>query len=220
MCSRSLLLPQHGPCHTCQAAVRWLRLSCTEGNSLATITLPSFLSTLICHPATERLDNDVSSTAMLHISDSDHRRLEVTIFPDCIVESHQISDVALGLRRVHITKLWRTERVLGHGTFGEVLLQALDNDIEKKRALKVIRGVKMTQDECQRVLTAMIEFTKPRVLWRNPDALLCRAIANGEDSTKKLLFLLNFLVGSRIQTITQCIWLWNICLVETSRRTF
>jgi hypothetical protein len=76
------------------------------------------------------------------------------------------------LRRVHITKVWRTERALGHGTFGEVFLQALDNDMEKKRALKVIRGVKITQDEWQRELIAMIEFTKPKVLWRNHKALL------------------------------------------------
>ena len=140
---------------------------------------------------------------MSHISDSDHRRLEATILPDCVVESSQISDTTRGLRRVHVTKLWRTERVLGHGAFGEVLLQALDNDTEKKRALKVIRGVKMTQDEWQRELTAMIEFTKPKVLWRNPKALLCRTIANGVDSTKRLLFLLNFLVGSRIRTTIQ-----------------
>ena len=110
---------------------------------------------------------------MSRLSDSDHRKLEATFLPDCVVESHQISDTARGLRKVHITKLWRTERVLGHGAFGEVLLQALDNDAEKKRALKVIRGVKMTQDECQRELTAMIEFTKPKVLWRNREALLC-----------------------------------------------
>lgn len=110
---------------------------------------------------------------MSHISDNDHRRLETTILPDCVVESHQISDTARGLRRVHITKLWRTERVLGHGASGEVLLQALDNDSENKRAVKIIRGVEMTQDEWQTELTAMIEFTKPKVLWRDHEALLC-----------------------------------------------
>ena len=89
---------------------------------------------------------------MSHISDRDHRRIEATILPDCIVESHQISDAARGLRRVRITNLWRTERALGHGAFGEVLLQALDNDTEKKQALKVICEVKMTWDECQREL--------------------------------------------------------------------
>ncbi len=142
---------------------------------------------------------------MSHISDSDLRKLEATILPNCVVETHQISDAARGLRRVRVTKLWRTERVLGQGAFGEVLLQALDNDKEKKRALKVIRGAKMTQDECQRELTAMIEFTKPKVLQRNPEALLYRTVANVEDSTKQLPFLLNFMVGSRIQTTIQCV---------------
>jgi hypothetical protein len=103
---------------------------------------------------------------MSHISDSDHRKIEATILPDCVVESHQISDAARGLRIVQVTKLWRTERVLGHGGFGEVLLQALDNDREKKRALKVIRGVTMTRDEFQRELSAMIEFSKPKVRYR------------------------------------------------------
>ena len=48
----------------------------------------------------------------------------------------------------------------------------------KKRALKVIRGVKMTQDECQRELTAMIEFTKPKVPQRNYETMLYITIAN------------------------------------------
>jgi hypothetical protein len=100
---------------------------------------------------------------MSRISESDHRRIEAIILPDCVGESHQISDAAEGLRRVHVTKLWRTERVLGYGGFSKVLLQALDNDTEKKQALKVIRGVKMAQAEWQRELTAMIEFTKPKV---------------------------------------------------------
>ncbi len=100
---------------------------------------------------------------MSNLSDADHRKLEVIILPDCVVESHQVSDTARGWRRVHVTKLWRTERVLGQGASGEVLLQSLDNDSEKKRALKIICGVKMTHDECQRELTAMIEFTKPKV---------------------------------------------------------
>jgi hypothetical protein len=110
---------------------------------------------------------------MSNISDSDHRKLEAVILPDCVVQSHQISDTARGLRRVHITKLWRTERVLGRGAFGEVLLQALDNDTENKRAVKIIRGVEMTQDEWQTELTAMIEFTKPKVPWRDHETLLC-----------------------------------------------
>lgn len=104
---------------------------------------------------------------MSHISDSDHRKIEATVQPYCVVELHQISDATQGLRKVQVTKLWRTERIIGHGTFGEVWLQALDNDTRKKRALKVIHGVKMTPEECQRELIAMIEFSKPRVRCTN-----------------------------------------------------
>jgi hypothetical protein len=64
---------------------------------------------------------------MSHVSDSGHRRLEAVIFPDHgVVESHQVSDPARGLRRVPLTKVWRTERLLGRGSFGEVYLQSQD----------------------------------------------------------------------------------------------
>jgi hypothetical protein len=104
--------------------------------------------------------------AMSHVSDSDHRRLEAIVFPDCVVESHQVSDASRGLRRVQVTKVWRTERVLGRGGFGEVHLQSQDSDKNAKRALKIIptTGVKkLSLAECQRELTAMIEFAKPKV---------------------------------------------------------
>jgi hypothetical protein len=102
---------------------------------------------------------------MSHVSDSDHRRIEAVVFPDCIVESHQISDASRGLRRVPVTRVWRTERLLGQGGFGEVLLQCQESDKDVKRALKVIptRGVNLSLAERRRELTAMIEFTKPRV---------------------------------------------------------
>ena len=103
---------------------------------------------------------------MSHTSDYDHRKLEATIFPDhCVVESHQISDASRGLRRFPVTKVWRTERVLGRGGFGGVLLQSQESDKNDKRALKIIptTGVKLSLTDCQRELTALIEFTKPKV---------------------------------------------------------
>jgi hypothetical protein len=64
-----------------------------------------------------------------------------------------------------MTRIWRTERLLGRGGFGEVHLQSQDIDKNAKRALKVIptRGPKMSLTGCQRELIAMIEFTKPKV---------------------------------------------------------
>lgn len=102
---------------------------------------------------------------MRHLSDTDHCKLDAIVRPDCIIESHEISDPSQGLRRVPVTKLWRTERVLGHGGFGEVHLQSLDADKRSMRALKIIptRGFTMSAADCQRELVAMIEFQKTKV---------------------------------------------------------
>jgi hypothetical protein len=101
---------------------------------------------------------------MSHVSDFDHGRLDATVYPDCVVEIHRISDIARGLRKVAVTKIWRTERVLGRGTFGEVHLQVQDKNPESKRAVKVIpTSGRMSNVECERELTALIEFTKPKV---------------------------------------------------------
>lgn len=101
---------------------------------------------------------------MSHVTDFDHRRLDAMVYSDCIVEVHRVSDIALGLRKVAVTKIWRTERILGRGAFGEVQLQVQDKDPESKRALKVIpTRERMSNAECERELTALIEFTKPKV---------------------------------------------------------
>jgi calcium/calmodulin-dependent protein kinase I len=103
---------------------------------------------------------------MSHFSDSDHRRLDAKVFPDnTVVESDEISDVARGLRRVPVTRVWRTERLLGEGGYGQVHLQFQEGDKDAKRALKIIptRGMKLSLTDCQRELMAMIEFTKPKV---------------------------------------------------------
>ncbi|RFU35445.1 hypothetical protein B7463_g863, partial [Scytalidium lignicola] len=87
-----------------------------------------------------------------------------TVRPDCIIEYHEISDTSRGWRRVPVTKVWRTERLLGRGGFGEVHLQSLESDKNAKRALKVIptRGLTMSEADCQRELIAMMEFRKPK----------------------------------------------------------
>lgn len=101
---------------------------------------------------------------MSHFSDTDHCRLEVIVHPDCIIESHEISDASRGWRRVPVTKVWRTERLLGRGGFGEVHLQSLESDKDAKRAVKVIptRGLTMSEADCQRELVPMMEFRKPK----------------------------------------------------------
>lgn len=102
---------------------------------------------------------------MRHLSDSDHCKLDAIVRPDCIIESHEVSDASQGWRRVPVTKLWRTERVLGHGGCGEVHLQSLDSDQSTLRALKIIstRRVTVSAADCRRELVAMIEFKKLKV---------------------------------------------------------
>jgi len=61
------------------------------------------------------------------------------LFPNhCVVESRWIPNAARGLRRVPLMKIWRTERLLGRGSFGEVRLQSQESDKDVKRALKII----------------------------------------------------------------------------------
>lgn len=132
---------------------------------------------------------------MARTSDSDHCRLEAIVRPDCIIESHEISDAARGWRRVPVTKVWRTERVLGHGGFGEVHLQCLDSDKKTTRALKIIpkRGLSMSNADCQRELMAMVEFKKPKVC-KSPDPrtdLFTVDSVQGSRSLRRLLRLVS-----------------------------
>ncbi|PGG98753.1 serine/threonine protein kinase [Helicocarpus griseus UAMH5409] len=101
---------------------------------------------------------------MARISDLDHCRLEAIVRPDCIIESHEVSDAARGWRRHPITKVWRTQRILGRGGSGEVHLQTLDSDIKTTRTLKVILTRELTRStaDFQRELAAIIEFQKPK----------------------------------------------------------
>ena len=114
-----------------------------------------------------RLDNDVLVNQLCHTSQNpttvDSKLLSTLTY--CVVESHQVSDASRGLRRFPVTKVWRTERLLGRGSFGEVHLQSQESDKNGKRALKIIptRGAKLSLADYQRELTALIEFTKPKV---------------------------------------------------------
>ncbi len=76
---------------------------------------------------------------MSYVSNSDHCRFEAKVFPDhCVVESHEISAVSRGLRRVPMTRVWRTERLLAHEGSGEAHVQSQGSEKNAKRVLKVI----------------------------------------------------------------------------------
>lgn len=81
-------------------------------------------------PLSRDLMMAVSLNDTSHVSDLDHYRLDARVYPDCVVEVHRLSDITRGLRKVPVTKVWRIEKFLGRGTFGEVQLQVQDGDPE------------------------------------------------------------------------------------------
>jgi hypothetical protein len=97
---------------------------------------------------------------MLYASDSDNRLLDVVVYPDRVAESHHITDVLLGPSSAIVTKIWRTEGLLGRDGCGQVYFQVEDTEMHPKRALKVIltHGRNMTVADCQKELTIMVVF--------------------------------------------------------------
>ncbi len=101
---------------------------------------------------------------MSRFSDLDHLEINASVYHDRVEEVHQISDTRRGLRKVAVTKVWRTKELLGRGTFGHVCLQVQDQEPDNRRALKIIPLMeRMSKLECERELTALIAFTKPKV---------------------------------------------------------
>jgi hypothetical protein len=144
---------------------------------------------------------------MSHVSDLDHLRLDATVYPDCVVEVHRISDISRGLRKVAVTKIWRIERVLGRGAFGEVQLQVQDREPEARRAVKVIpTDGRMSGVDCLRELTALIEFTKPKVSAHLPHLF---SVYSADDwySTKPKQYLSSSSDGSKAMLL--CTWPWS-----------
>jgi calcium/calmodulin-dependent protein kinase I len=75
-------------------------------------------------------------------------------------------------------KVWKVEQFLGRGSFGEVRLQRNTED-GKVRAVKRIStvGTKLSNDECEKELKALLEFSKPKVsqIWMRSN---CRYVTD------------------------------------------
>ncbi|KAH9216174.1 kinase-like domain-containing protein [Leptodontidium sp. 2 PMI_412] len=77
-----------------------------------------------------------------------------------VVETHSISDASAGKRRVLQTRIWKVERLLGKGGFGEVRLETHEGG---QRAVKRIWATGATfKVEYERELKALLEFSKPK----------------------------------------------------------
>jgi calcium/calmodulin-dependent protein kinase I len=100
---------------------------------------------------------------MTSTSDLEHWQLNATVYEDRVEEIQYITDPARNIRREQRIKVWRIERSLGRGGFGEVRLEKNTED-GKTRAVKKIptTGADLSDKECVRELKALLEFLNLR----------------------------------------------------------
>lgn len=100
---------------------------------------------------------------MSYLSDLEHTKIDAQVFHGgVIVEKHYVSDPISGRRRVPKTKVWKVERLLGKGTFGEVRLE-VNSEENKQRAVKrILANDSAFKVSYERELKALLEFSKPK----------------------------------------------------------
>jgi hypothetical protein len=97
-------------------------------------------------------------------SDLEHFKINATVFNDRVEEFHFILGPTRNIRRQPQTTIWRIERFLGRGSFGEVRLER-NEATGQARAVKRIStfGASLTTQECDGELRALLEISKPKV---------------------------------------------------------
>ena len=89
-------------------------------------------------------------------SEIEHWKIKATVYKDRVEEIHYITDPAATFGETEKTQVWRVERSLGVGGFGEVHLQRNVED-RKTRAVKRIVTSMINLE-----LAALLEFSKPK----------------------------------------------------------
>lgn len=99
-----------------------------------------------------------------YLSQFDHAKIDATVLREAnlVIEKHLISDLALGQRRVPTQKVWKIERVIGKGGYGEVRLESLMDGNEKRAVKRLWTSGSALKKEYQRELEALMEFSKPK----------------------------------------------------------
>ena len=96
-----------------------------------------------------------------------HFKLEAEIFPTYTSHISYRNDRARGRRKEKVEKRWYKDKVLGHGSFGEVCLEVCrqGDNIVDTRAVKKIEKAKMRSWEVdyERELLALAKFSKLQV---------------------------------------------------------
>lgn len=101
-------------------------------------------------------------------SDVEHWQIDATVYKDRVEEIHYITDPTRNIRRRPHTKVWKVERPLGRGGFGEVRLEKNIEDGEVRAVKRIATaGTDLSSDEYEKELKALLEFSKPKVsqLW-------------------------------------------------------
>lgn len=97
----------------------------------------------------------------------DHFRLEAEVFPTYTSHVSYRSNRAHGTRKERIERRWYKDRVLGHGSFGEVCLEVhrQGDSVVDTRAVKKIDKTKMRSwnVDYERELLALAKFSKAQV---------------------------------------------------------
>jgi calcium/calmodulin-dependent protein kinase I len=101
---------------------------------------------------------------MSYLSQFDHTKIEAEVIPgqDLVVETHWVSDRLLGQRRVKKQKIWRVERMIGKGGYGEVRLEELVEGTEQRAVKRLWTNGETLKKEYQRELEALMEFSKQK----------------------------------------------------------
>ena len=124
-------------------------------------------------------------------SDIDHWQINATVYTDRVEEIHYITDPERNIRRRPYTKVWKVERILGRGGFGEVRLERTIEE-GKARAVKriVSENANLNNDECEKELKALLEFSKPKASYKlNLDANYLQHATNSRQSREAAIFV-------------------------------
>jgi calcium/calmodulin-dependent protein kinase I len=99
---------------------------------------------------------------MSYLSDFEHTKLDARVFPGFVIQTHYVSDPITGQRRVPKEKVWKVERLLGKGGFGEVRLEVHPEENEKRAVKRMWATGSSFKKEYERELKALLEFSKPK----------------------------------------------------------
>lgn len=97
----------------------------------------------------------------------DHFRLEAEVFPTYTSHVSYRSDRTHGTRKERVEKRWYKDKVLGHGSFGEVCLEVhrQGDIVADTRAVKKLDKAKMRswRVDYEGELLALAKFSKAQV---------------------------------------------------------